>query len=120
MAADLFQQDRPISDAPEEVYRFLTRLAQVRLFSLVIVLIEYGLCAYFLNINPRDPVAWFIIVKNLFLVAMLIRTRNDTMDMDPIQSLLHTPTWMTRWERILHFVAALCLILQLARINLLR
>ena len=118
LAADLFQREESLSEASEEVYRFLTKLAQVRLLSLIVVLIEYATCAYFLNVDPQDPVAWFIITKNLLLVAMIIRTRNDSADLDPIQSLLNTPRWMTRWERIMHFLTGLCLILQLARINL--
>jgi hypothetical protein len=117
LAADFFQSDQTLSDASDDVHLFLSRLAQVRLFSLSIVLIEYSVCAYFLNINPQDPVAWFIVTKNLLIVVMLIRTRNETMDLDPIQSLIQTPGWVKRWERIMHLFTGLCLLVQFTRMN---
>ena len=109
--------DGPESEWGDDVNEFLKKLARFSLFSTGVLAVEYILCIYFLSISYVDWVAWFLVVKNLVFLYLSIHFQRNSNESNPIYALLAIPAWAIRWERIGCLAGALCLVVEMIKLN---
>ena len=100
----------------ENIYLFIKMFFRLTALACVLFVLEFGVVLYFIYTDPKLSIPWFILVKNVVMLALgysMHQQGNDNI----FQSVLKIPKWAMRWERISYLATAVCFLYLFLLVN---
>ena len=100
----------------ENIYSFIKMFFRLTAFACILFVLEIGVAIYFIYSDPKLSVPWFILIKNLLMLA-LGHSLHHKDEENVFESVRRLPKWAMRWERISYVATSVCFLYLLLLVN---
>ncbi len=92
---------------PEDdtIYLFVRRFFRLTAIGCLLFLVEIGVTLYFIYTDPKLLISWFIMFKNLSMLALGYSVHKNS-DGNIFESVQEIPEWAMKLERVSYLVTA--------------
>ena len=100
----------------KNIYLFIKMFFRLTALACVLFILEFGVLLYFIYTEPKLLIPWFILIKNIVMLALGHSLHHDTNE-NIFESVRKIPRWAMRWERISYVVTAVCFLYLFLLVN---
>ncbi len=85
---------------------FIRKFLRVTTTAFTLFLLETGVTVYFIVSQPKHPLPWLILYKNIMMVALGFSLNTQTEEANIFDSVLDIPPWALWLERFSSLLSA--------------